>query len=148
MNIESLPPETDDGADKTGDAASTDNERVRAEPVVVAEDEDGLRLDRWFKHRWPGVAHALLERLLRTGQVRIDGRRAKAGERLEAGQQVRVPPLIQASPADRPARGGRPLDADEADDLRARMLHRDAHVIVIDKPAGLAVQGGSKTTRS
>ena len=54
----------------------------RPEPVAVAEDEAGLRLDRWFKRRYPHVAHGQLERMLRTGQIRVDGRRAKAGERL------------------------------------------------------------------
>lgn len=147
MSIEPLPPQAEDETiDMEGRAAARD-EPARSEPIAVADDEDGLRLDRWFKRRWPGVAHGLLERLLRTGQVRIDGRRAKAGERLQVGQYVRVPPIVHASAVDRPPRRSRPTDAGEAADLRARVLHRDGHVIVIDKPAGLAVQGGSKTDR-
>ena len=74
-------------------------EKARAEPVAVSADESGLRLDRWFRRRFPVVTHGTLERLLRTGQVRIDGRRATAGDRLEAGQRVRVPGSIQAGPA-------------------------------------------------
>jgi 23S rRNA pseudouridine955/2504/2580 synthase len=119
----------------------------RPEPVVVAEDEAGLRLDRWFKRRYPHVAHGQLERMLRTGQIRVDGRRAKAGERLEPRQLIRVPPLAQVSAAQGARPPARPPSADEAEDLDARILHRDDHLLVIDKPAGLAVQGGSKTPR-
>jgi 23S rRNA pseudouridine955/2504/2580 synthase len=147
MSIEPLPPQAEDEAIDIEDGTAARDEPGRSEPIAVAGDEDGLRLDRWFKRRWPGVAHGLLERLLRTGQVRVDGRRAKAGERLAVGQHVRVPPIVHASVTDRPPRRSRPPDAGEAADLRARVLHRDAHVIVIDKPAGLAVQGGSKTDR-
>src|SRR5512147_569964 len=117
----------------------------RPEPVAVVEDEAGLRLDRWFKRRYPHVAHGQLERMLRTGQIRVDGRRAKAGERLHAGQRVRVPPLAQVSDARTASRAARLPSADEVEDLEARILHRDDHVLVLDKPAGLAVQGGSKT---
>ena len=117
----------------------------RPEPVMVGEDEAGLRLDRWFKRRYPHVAHGQLERMLRTGQIRVDGRRAKSGERLHAGQRVRVPPLAQGSDARTASRPARLPSADEVEDLEARILHRDDHVLVLDKPAGLAVQGGSKT---
>ncbi|MBK8209929.1 MAG: RluA family pseudouridine synthase [Rhodospirillales bacterium] len=147
MSIEPLPPRAEDETIDIEDVAAAGDADARSEPIAVADDEDGLRLDRWFKRRWPGVAHGLLERLLRTGQVRVDGRRAKAGERLEVGQCVRVPPIVHASATDRPPRRSRPPDAGEAADLRARVLHRDGHIIVIDKPAGLAVQGGSKTDR-
>lgn len=125
-------------------------ERVRAEPVAVGADEGGLRLDRWFRRRYPAIAHGTLEKLLRTGQVRIDGHRAGAGDRLQPGQQVRVPPsVLSASDDPRPAhrRGDAPVDPGVAAELRRRVLHRDAQVIVLDKPAGLAVQGGSKMAR-
>ena len=125
--------------------ATASGEETRAASVVVAVDEEGLRLDRWFKRRWPGVAHGMLERLLRTGQVRVDGHRVKAGARLAAGQVVRVPPVVQSAPDVGAVPAGHPLTADEIEDLRARVLYRDAQVIVFDKPAGLAVQGGSKT---
>ena len=115
------------------------------ETIPVAAGEAGLRLDRWFKRRYPGLSHSRLERLLRTGQVRLDGKRAKAGARLAAGQRVRVPPLDDESLALAPPRL-HIADA-AADHLRSRVLYRDDEVIVIDKPAGLAVQGGSKTVR-
>ena len=105
-----------------------------------------MRLDRWFKQHYPGLGHGRLEKLLRTGQVRVDGRRAKAGQRLEEGQAVRVPPLgeLGAQPPRRP-----PAEPSEADARLARslVLYRDDSVIAVNKPPGLAVQGGAKTSR-
>lgn len=116
--------------------------------VGVAADEEGLRLDRWFRRRYPEVTHGLLEKWLRLGYVRVDGRRAKAGDRLSPGQMVRVPPQgtgdDQRPPRPRPAT---PVAAADVLALRASVLHMDDAVIAIDKPAGLAVQGGSKVHR-
>jgi 23S rRNA pseudouridine955/2504/2580 synthase len=119
------------------------------ETRAVVADEDGMRLDRWFRRHYPALGHGHLEKLLRTGQVRVDGRRAKAATRLEAGQDVRVPPLKPeaAGDAPRPPRAPRPVSDREAAELRARVLHRDPDVLVIDKPFGLAVQGGTGTTK-
>ncbi len=116
------------------------------EHIRIDAGEAELRLDRWFKRHFPGLGHGRLQKLLRTGQVRIDGRRAKAGDRLEEGQEIRIPPLGDAHPPRQKARHPKVSEAD-AEDLRARVLHRDDDIIAIDKPAGLAVQGGSKTTR-
>ena len=138
-------PVTEPFADK--EATSAAASASRAEPVVVAEEEAGLRLDRWFKRRYPHVAHGQLEKMLRTGQVRVDGHRAKASDRLAPSQLVRVPPLAQTPATISAHPPTRPPSADEAEDLEARVLHRDDQLIVIDKPAGLAVQGGSKTSR-
>ncbi len=115
--------------------------------VTVEEDESGLRLDRWFKRRFPALSHGQLERLLRTGQVRLDGKRVKSNQRIEAGQVVRVPPLSEETA--RPARPApmRALAPEVLKELHGWVLHRDDDVIVIDKPAGLAVQGGTKTGR-
>jgi 23S rRNA pseudouridine955/2504/2580 synthase len=112
----------------------------------IGEDEAGQRLDRWFRRRFPGVPHSLLEKLLRTGKLRIDGKRARANTRLTAGQILRVPPI---EPRRTPARTGASLRVgrDEARRLQASVLYRDAHVLAIDKPPGLAVQGGSRTAR-
>ncbi len=117
---------------------------VRA--LEVATDEDGQRLDRWFKRRFPGLGHGRLEKLLRTGQVRVDGARAKAGLRLKPGQRIRIPPLGEA--LSRPPAAPRPeLSEGDARMLAAAVLIRDDSVIVLNKPPGLAVQGGSKTVR-
>jgi 23S rRNA pseudouridine955/2504/2580 synthase len=115
--------------------------------VTVAEAE--LRLDRWFRRHFPQMPHGRLERLLRTGQIRVDGKRAKAGSRLAAGQIIRVPPLdgrpaeIQEPAAPRPRSTSK--DDRLAAELRNRVLYRDRDVLIIDKPAGLAVQGGTGT---
>ncbi len=105
-----------------------------------------MRLDRWFKQRFPGIGHARLQKLVRTGQIRVDGARAKAGTRLAPGQKVRIPPLGPL-PAAKPGRAKPAVTKADARDLKARVLHRDDEVIVLDKPAGLAVQGGSGTRR-
>lgn len=114
---------------------------------TVSEDEDGLRLDRWFRRRFPTLGHGRLEKLLRTGQVRVDGGRAKSNARLEAGQVVRVRPLPaeSAEAARKPA--PQRLKPDDAAMLRGLLIHQDDDVLAIDKPAGLAVQGGSGTHR-
>lgn len=113
---------------------------------TVAGGEAEMRLDRWFRQHFPGLGHGRLEKLLRTGQVRVDGRRAKASQRLEAGQTVRVPPLGDLdAPKPRPERA--PVAEAEAQKLRKMVLFRDDAVIALDKPAGMAVQGGAKTGR-
>ena len=109
--------------------------------VTVRDDEAGLRLDRWFKRHHAGVSHAWLSRLLRTGQIRVDGARSRSGDRLEAGQRVRIPPLGESPiPAAAPRAEVDPADAAR---LRAAILHLDQSIIVINKPPGLAVQGGT-----
>ena len=114
--------------------------------VDVAADDDGVRLDRWFKKHYPGVSHGRLEKMLRKGQVRVDKGRAKASTRLAEGQTVRVPPLDTADAVRKPPKRQAVSDKDAAM-LRSRVLYRDDHVLIIDKPAGLAVQGGSGTHR-
>jgi 23S rRNA pseudouridine955/2504/2580 synthase len=115
------------------------------ESLTIAEDEADLRLDRWFRRHFPGLQHARLEKLLRTGQVRVDGKRAKANLRLVPGQTIRIPPGIDA---DAPARSERPAVREaDARFVQALVIHRDPDVIAINKPPGLAVQGGTGTTR-
>ncbi|MGE0735055.1 MAG: RluA family pseudouridine synthase [Alphaproteobacteria bacterium] len=116
---------------------------------IVAKDEAEIRLDRWFKRHFPELTHGRLEKLLRTGQVRIDGKRAKASERLAAGQTIRIPPLGTAPPAsERPEKPRMRYDADDAKYLKSMVLYEDDDVIVVDKPAGLPVQGGTKSERN
>jgi len=114
--------------------------------LTVAPEDAEIRLDRWFKRHFPELAHGRLEKLLRTGQIRLDGRRAEAGDRVAAGQSVRVPPLPQTTAP--PPVAAKPVPrSDDAEFLQQRVLYRDEDLIVIDKPAGLAVQGGTGTTR-
>lgn len=115
--------------------------------LLVDTTDADMRLDRWFRHRFPQVGHGRLEKLLRTGQIRVDGKRAKAGQRLGPGQTVRVPPLPDdAETRAPPARPAPPTEA-EATAVRDLVLYRDDMVIALDKPAGWAVQGGPKTGR-
>lgn len=112
----------------------------------VAAEEAGIRLDRWFKRHFPALGHGPLEKLLRTGQVRVDGGRVKAGFRLDAGQQVRVPPVGDAG--DRPrTRQYTPIADADREMIQDAVIHMDEAVIVLNKPPGLAVQGGSRTER-
>jgi len=116
--------------------------------VPVEAEADGQRLDRWFRQHFPQVTHGRLEKMLRKGEIRIDGRRAKASARLETGQVVRVPPLPDAeAPAPAAPTAPAEVSAKEAADLQAAVLFRDDNVIALNKPAGLAVQGGSGQRR-
>jgi len=114
---------------------------------TIDADDDGARLDRWFKRHYPNVTHVLLEKLLRKGEVRLDGKRAKAADRLVAGQTMRLPPQVIHAKDQRPekplAQEKHPLATKDMGSLADRILYMDKQVIVIDKPPGLATQGGS-----
>ncbi len=113
-----------------------------------------MRLDRWFKTHFPDLAFGRLQKLLRTGQIRVDGARAKTNQRLEAGQTVRIPPLGNSGEGDgedrekksRPAKQDA-VSAEDARFVKSLVVYGDDDVLVINKPAGLAVQGGTKTER-
>jgi 23S rRNA pseudouridine955/2504/2580 synthase len=107
----------------------------------VGRGEDGMRLDRWFKTHYPKLPHSRLEKLLRTGQVRVDGGRAKSSTRLAEGQKVRVPPLPDVAPT--PPRHH--LSKSDRDFLASMTLYEDDDLLILDKPPGIAVQGGTKT---
>jgi 23S rRNA pseudouridine955/2504/2580 synthase len=109
--------------------------------VTVSADEADLRLDRWLRRHQPGLPQSAIQKLCRTGQVRVDGRRVEAATRLAAGQAVRVPPLA-AAPAPAPTEPRRPPDPKLAETLQRAVLYRDDQVLVLNKPAGLPVQGG------
>jgi len=110
--------------------------------LTVAGDEGGMRLDRFFAARFPGLPFSRIQRIIRTGEVRVNGKRAKPKDRLQVGQTVRVPPLQLAKPA-------LPRSEDEKTRvfLKSVTLYEDADVLVLDKPMGLAAQGGPGTTR-
>lgn len=109
---------------------------------VVARDEDGMRLDRWFAVHFPQVTFGHLQKLLRSGQIRVDSGRARANTRLASGQVVRIPPVGEAPPR---AEAG--VNARDAAFLRDLILYEDDDLYVFNKPAGLASQGGSGTFR-
>ncbi len=118
--------------------------------LTVTPDEADLRLDRWFRRHYPALGHGRLEKLLRTGQVRVDGKRAKAALRLESGMEVRVPPLGEQAEGAAAKTAPKPtfkISDSEARDLRAAVLYRDKDVIALNKPHGVAVQGGTGTDK-
>ena len=113
---------------------------------VVSADEAGMRLDRWFKVHFPQVTFAYLNKLTRTGQVRVGSGRAKTSTRLAADQEIRVPPLaFDKRPADTPKADIKPLTPQERRLFDQMVLHEDRDIFVLNKPSGFAVQGGSKT---
>jgi len=113
--------------------------------LTVGAAEDGVRLDRWFKRRWPHLNHIQIQKLARSGQIRVDGGRAKPDTRLCAGSQIRVPPLPDAPPeGEKRDSSLTPRDIAYANSL---VLYEDEEVLALNKPSGLAVQGGTKTIR-
>jgi len=110
----------------------------------IGEDEAGMRLDRWFRRRFPDLPQSHLNKIVRKGEVRVSGKRADVSTRLERGQTVRVPPLRLPAP---PASGEKRVNPEDAEAIRAMTLYEDKDVIVLNKPYGLAVQGGSGTKR-
>jgi 23S rRNA pseudouridine955/2504/2580 synthase len=117
------------------------------EQIIVEQDGAGMRLDRWFKLHYPGLAFGHLQKLLRSGQVRVDGGRAKSDTRLQAGQSIRVPPLDVDRKGSGPLTERTMRGEDDAEVLRRMTLYEDDKVFVFNKPAGLAVQGGSGINR-
>ncbi len=113
--------------------------------LYVTDGEDGVRVDRFFKRRWPHINHIQLNKLLRSGQVRVDGGRVKADTRLAAGSSVRVPPLPDAPSQDQQKRERATLSPQEIAFAHSLVLYEDEDVIALNKPSGLAVQGGTKT---
>ncbi len=111
--------------------------------IRIGPEEQDQRLDRWFRRHFAHISHGMVEKYLRKGQLRVNGKRARASLRLQAGDEVRIPPLPPAG-APKPVR---PVNAADAALLRGLVLYEDEQVIALNKPAGLAVQGGSKTTR-
>jgi len=121
------------------------SERSKVQNVTVSADEANLRVDRFLQARFPDLSFARIQRVIRKGEVRVNGKRVDAGGRLEAGQTVRIPPL-RFEPAPPRATGDSASEQTRAF-LKSITLYEDADVLVLNKPMGLAVQGGSGTTR-
>ncbi|RDJ27549.1 RluA family pseudouridine synthase [Bosea caraganae] len=113
--------------------------------LVVTPDENEMRIDRFLEARFPQLSFSHIQRIVRKGELRVNGKRADSKDRLEAGQTVRIPPLKLEPQAERPR--SLKADADTIGFLRSITLYEDDDVMVLNKPAGLAVQGGSGTTR-
>lgn len=114
--------------------------------IRIGDDEGDQRLDRWLKKKFPHLGQIAIEKLCRTGQIRIDGGRVKPATRIETGQEVRIPPLPDAAPVpartkDRPI--GPRVSENDSHMIQAAVLWKDEHVIALNKPPGLPSQGGS-----
>jgi 23S rRNA pseudouridine955/2504/2580 synthase len=114
--------------------------------LYVTTDEADIRLDRWFRRHFPWITQGALQKLCRTGQIRVDGKRADAATRLAPGQALRVPPL-PAAPVKKTQAPTAPPDPGMLRDLERSVLYRDDEIIVLNKPPGLPVQGGPGITR-
>ncbi|KTE19182.1 MULTISPECIES: RluA family pseudouridine synthase [unclassified Sphingopyxis] len=112
--------------------------------ATVAEEDGGIRLDRWFKRHRPGTPHALIARWARSGELTIDGRKADVSDRIQAGQRIAMP-VPPAAPSGPKPRKEKPLSPAEVALAEAMVIHRDKSALVLDKPPGLATQGGTKT---
>ena len=118
---------------------------TKVQTVVVTADENNMRVDRFLEARFPGLSFSHIQRIVRKGELRVDGKRADSKDRLEEGQSVRIPPLK----LDAPKVAGALSEAERKtlETLKAMTLYEDDDVLVLNKPAGLAVQGGSGMTR-
>ena len=131
------------GRGRDGGVAKSPTPSTGVQTSTVTADEAGMRVDRFLEARFPGLSFSHIQRIIRKGELRVNGKRAQPKQRLEAGQAVRIPPLRLDQP--KPRTGGG--DAATRDFLKSITLYEDADVLVFNKPMGLAVQGGSGTTR-
>ncbi len=118
--------------------------------LTVDADEDDTRLDRWLKRKFHGLTQGQVEKACRTGEIRVDGGRAKANTRVKAGQTVRIPPMTAPKGREGDDEDDKPrtrVKSSDADMMRSLVIYEDDHIIALNKPAGLAVQGGTGTTR-
>ncbi len=116
------------------------------EHIVVSSEDGGQRLDRWLKRKYEFIGQARIEKMCRKGELRIDSSRCKAASRIEAGQVIRIPPIPQESVLARPIET-RVISPDDTKLIQAAVIYKDDYLIVLNKPAGLPTQGGSKQKR-
>lgn len=111
--------------------------------VKVKDSDDGMRLNRWFLKYYPQLPLSRLQKLLRTKQIKVDGKKAETSLKLAAGQEVRLPPLDDAVDVVKP----RGLSEKDRAFMLSLVIYKDDKIIVLNKPSGLAVQGGTNTSR-
>lgn len=114
------------------------------ELIKVKSQDDGMRLNRWFLKYYPALSLGHFQKLLRTKQIKVDGKRAEAGLKLAAGQEVRVPPL---NLDETEAKRKNEVSKKDAEFIISLVIYKDKNILVLNKPSGLAVQGGTNTTR-
>jgi 23S rRNA pseudouridine955/2504/2580 synthase len=135
-------PSQDDGEGRARAAAALP---IAVQTVTVTPDEGGMRVDRFLEARFPGLSFSHIQRVIRKGELRVNGKRVDSKDRLQGGQAVRIPPL-KLDPA-KPRSSTSEADEKTRAFLNSITLFEDADLMVLNKPIGLAVQGGSGTTR-
>ena len=126
--------------------------KYQAMDKIVTADDDGLRIDRWFRNNFPGLSQGAIEKMLRKGEIRIDGGRAKSNRRITKGEVIRIPPTAQSA-----VQGSNPKTANHGLSPEKRKadkayiedisIYQDADILALNKPFGLPVQGGTGATR-
>lgn len=128
----------------TTETTQTVSSKAHSRPErFVSEDETDIRLDRWFRRHFPSLTNGQLQKWLRKGQIRVEGKRADANTRLAAGQAVRFPPILLEEPLTKAERDAKGKPVRNLEKLKKLVLYQDDDLVVINKPAGLAVQGGT-----
>ena len=136
-------PKKDGAKDQAGKDQAGRDQGVRE--YNIGFDDDGIRLDRWFKRHLPDTSFTTVAKWARTGQLRVDGARATPGDRIAAGQTLRVPPPEPVRTDEKPKRDRAPLSDDQTELAQGMVIHKDLQALVLNKPPGLATQGGTKT---
>lgn len=117
--------------------------------IKVTEDDDQIRLDRWFHRHFPHISKGLVDKLARKGAIRLDGKRAKGQSRVSTNMEIKIPPSILQAQKDSPARKEKPkISTEDLKQIEQSILYEDRFILAINKPAGLASQGGSKIKKS
>ncbi len=111
--------------------------------IKIKSEDDGIRLNRWFLREYPALSLSRLQKLLRTKQIKVEGKRAETSTRLLAGQELRIPPLDN----EKAVSDNKALSKNDADFITSLVIYKDDKIIALNKPSGLAVQGGTNTTR-
>ena len=111
--------------------------------IKIKAEDDGIRLNRWFLREYPSLSLSRLQKLLRTKQIKVDGKRAETSTRLSVNQELRIPPLDneKAEP------DKNKLSEKDADFIKSLVIYKDDKIIALNKPSGLAVQGGTNTSK-
>lgn len=111
--------------------------------VKIAPEDDGIRLNRWFLREYPSLSLSRLQKLLRTKQIKVDGKKAETSTRLESGQELRIPPLDN----EKAQKNEEILSKNDIELITSMVIYKDKNIIVLNKSSGLAVQGGTNTTK-
>ena len=111
--------------------------------VKIAPEDDGIRLNRWFLREYPSLSLSRLQKLLRTKQIKLDGKKAETSSRLSAGQELRLPPLDN----EKAQKKEENISKNDIEFITSMVIYKDNNIIVLNKPSGLAVQGGTNTTK-